>query len=471
MFAMSFGLIMFICIVPSSILMFFQCYPGDWKKRNLILGVKNREEYRTGETLEVVDKIYAKYRGAGLKIVIATCVISCLLLFLKGMTLATTVWTTFIMVALIAEMIPLSLGNKEMKDLKRRLGLSGETNVTYVDLSNAGAIRTLKMPQVVAPHIVSLLVFLVALLSDLKVIPMEHGWTAGYFIGTGVALMFWLVGAIITAVGYAMDRSKNEVISRDSTVNANYNRAKKKNMSNYVVMFLWTNAIFTAISIASFSVAYSEVLFMASIAIYMLLIMGGMVLYVLRERKVEEHYAKESKVFEDDDDHWILGSIYYNPKDKRLNVEKHVGVGGTVNFAHPIGKLIGVLGALSIVATFVAIIMIGMMESTPMKLQIEDGKVICHHLYDEYVIDMDDIEEVKYLDGTGMRMSRVSGVGMDTLLKGNFVVDGQGGCKVFLWRENQYIIMIKTSGRTYYVNSSSVEDTMEIYQEIQKNLD
>lgn len=155
----------------------------------------------------------------------------------------------------------------------------------------------------------------------------------------------------------------------------------------------------------------------------------------------------------------------------RLNEEKHVGVGSTVNFEHPIGKLIGVLGALSIVATFVAVIMIGMMESTPMKLQIEDGKVICHHLYDEYVIDMDDIEEVKYLDGTGMRMSRVSGVGMETLLKGNFVVDGQGGCKVFLWRENQYIIMIKTSGRTYYVNSSSVEDTMEIYQEIQKNLD
>ena len=58
MLAVYFGLIMFVCIVPTSVILFFQVYPKNWKDKKLILGVKNREEYRTGETLETVEKIY-----------------------------------------------------------------------------------------------------------------------------------------------------------------------------------------------------------------------------------------------------------------------------------------------------------------------------------------------------------------------------------------------------------------------------
>ena len=133
MLSLSFGLIMFICIVPCMIITFIQIFPKNWQSRNLIFGVKNREEYKTGEAKETVEKIYAKHRGAALKILIVCCVIACLLLLPKRMMLMTTIWTSFVFMALGALMVPLFLGNKEMKDLKRRLGLSGETNVTYVE--------------------------------------------------------------------------------------------------------------------------------------------------------------------------------------------------------------------------------------------------------------------------------------------------------------------------------------------------
>ena len=54
MLSLSFGLIMFICIVPCMIITFIQIFPKNWQSRNLILGVKNREEYKTGEAKETV---------------------------------------------------------------------------------------------------------------------------------------------------------------------------------------------------------------------------------------------------------------------------------------------------------------------------------------------------------------------------------------------------------------------------------
>ncbi|MEW8994661.1 DUF5808 domain-containing protein [Clostridium sp.] len=44
---------------------------------------------------------------------------------------------------------------------------------------------------------------------------------------------------------------------------------------------------------------------------------------------------EKDELYKDDDDKWILGSIYYNKNDPAWMVEKRLGVGWTVNFAHP----------------------------------------------------------------------------------------------------------------------------------------
>lgn len=50
-----------------------------------------------------------------------------------------------------------------------------------------------------------------------------------------------------------------------------------------------------------------------------------------------------------DDKHWKLGSIYYNPQDPSIFVEKRVGIGWTINFGHPAGGLI-LLGIFALIA-------------------------------------------------------------------------------------------------------------------------
>ncbi|MCP3029003.1 DUF1648 domain-containing protein [Halobacillus sp. A5] len=53
----------------------------------------------------------------------------------------------------------------------------------------------------------------------------------------------------------------------------------------------------------------------------------------------------------DDDIHWKLGQIYFNPKDPAIFLEKRFGIGWTINFARPIAWLL----LIGLIATAVGI--------------------------------------------------------------------------------------------------------------------
>lgn len=55
-----------------------------------------------------------------------------------------------------------------------------------------------------------------------------------------------------------------------------------------------------------------------------------------------------------DDRYWKLGGVYYNPQDPSIFVEKRMGIGWTLNFAHPAGWII--LGGVLIVIAVAALI-------------------------------------------------------------------------------------------------------------------
>ena len=463
--AFLFGLIMFICCTPALLIAYVQLYPKRWTEKKLIFGVKNRKEYKEGETTAEVEQIVEKYCSWGKRIVIAGCVIAGLLLLLHGMALQTTAWTAFFMLAFLMINIPYILGNREMKALKRRLGLVSESGVSLVDLSNAGAVHALKPAAIWAPSICATLLVVVALLMDLHVIPLKNGITGDRFEMTMAMAVFWLCDLLFLALSYVFDGLKNEVISTDRDVNANYNRAKKKNMADYFVVYAWVMVAYMAAMMVSYVLLPSEMLDMISVLVFTLSVMLAVVLFVMRQKKIEARYEKEMTLLADDDDHWIAGMFYYNPKDKRLNVEKRVGVGGTVNMAHPVGKLMALFLAFSIIVTVQSVVWIGQMESTPIRLSAQEDRLVCHQLKDDYVIPFAEITSVEWgEDVHSLRMTRNSGVGMDTLLKGNFTVDGEGGCKVFLAPQGKAYIRVKTvNGPTYYVSGASAEETKEVY--------
>ena len=95
----------------------------------------------------------------------------------------------------------------------------------------------------------------------------------------------------------------------------------------------------------------------AAIIVYIVMIMTIVIIGVINQKAVEKRYERDTDLeLQDDDDFWILGMFYYNPNDTRLNVEKRFGYGGTVNIAHPAGKVIMIVIALMLIAAIIFII-------------------------------------------------------------------------------------------------------------------
>lgn len=459
-----FGIIMCAILIPTLSIMFFILYPKNWKTSKLILGVSARKEYTEGVTAGTVDKIYTSRRSQAKKVVLVSIIIAAVLLLLHGFILQTTLWMLFFFAALLGLYIPFFQGNKEMKSLKKRvLGLTAE-KVSYTDLQTAGSIRTIRLISVLIPVIICFLVFICSLLIDLKVIPVSSE-LAGNFLGTSICAVFFGMSILISVIAYMMDGLKNEVISTDSAINANYNRAKKKNLSNSIIGFLWMNTIITLISYVFSILLTSELFYIISILVYMVILMAGIFLFAFRNKKIETRYRKEMTIVEDEDDYWIGGTFYYNPNNKRLNVNKRVGVGATINLAHPAGKVIGAVICLMLIFTLASLVYIGMAEATPIKLKIEDNKLVCHHLTDDYVIGIDEIRNVEWGDDVSdVSFFKISGFGISNLYKGNFTVNGENGCKVFLNPEEGSYIKVTTDEHTYYISAATPEETRAIYE-------
>ena len=62
----------------------------------------------------------------------------------------------------------------------------------------------------------------------------------------------------------------------------------------------------------------------------------------------EKSESQNDKIDRDDDKHWILGIIYYNPDDPSLFVEHRFGVGWTIN----VGNRKAVLGFFGFLVLF-----------------------------------------------------------------------------------------------------------------------
>ena len=465
-----FSVTMFICTIPTIWILFFYLYPKNWKERKMLLGVNNRKEFQEGEAVETVDAIMKKAGKQGLIISMAATAFGIFMLIFRNIPMQTFIWCNFLLIMLVVISVPYVLGRKELMSVKRSLGIQPEKGVSYVDLKTAGSVHALKMGRVILPNLLGLAATIFAVLVDLGTISVATFRSQGSFLLTVMAATFAGIGLVMTLIGFMMDGLKNEVISEDSDVNTNYNRAKKKNMADLFIGYLWVNTLYLIGMIVTTMLNIGNMAMMICIAVYMLLIMAGTAFFVRTGRKIDERYHKETTLITDDDEYWIGGMFYNNPADHRAMVEKRMGIGATINLGHPVGKAVGVLTALLLVYTFMMLIWVGMVEVTPIDLRLQDGKVICHQMRDEYVIPTDQIKDVQWGDDlSGLQMTRTNGVGMPNLLKGKFTVDNRTDCIVFLDpRENVYIRLETADGRVYYVSGADAASTRDIYEKIER---
>ncbi len=360
-------LIMFICVVPAALLMFFIAFPANPSKKKMIFGVRDNPKFHEGDAAEKFKSIAASCRKGALIITILVCVMSIVLLFLPANGMTMIAWILLVY-GLFLIAVPFGKGNVELKNLKKELGIT-KSGVTFTDLTNTNTVHSLKLPWLILPNAIALITAVVSFLIDLGVIKVDVACEQYALTMMGISFLF--IAVILVPIAIMMDNTRNIVISKDSNINANYNRAKKKTWADLMVAMSWANALFlTGYSILLMFVN-SEMVILAGVLVYTVIIMIIVAIGAVNQKSIEKRYARDTNLeLLDDDDYWVFGMFYNNPNDTRLNVEKRFGYGGTINIAHPAGKIIMAITFLLLIGT---LIFVAWMAATGQMNDLEAG--------------------------------------------------------------------------------------------------
>ena len=460
-----FGLILFICLVPTLLILYFLMYPREWRNKNRIFGINNREEFKEEKSAEFIDGIVATHRKQATVILSVLLVFSVVMLLIPSLDVKMITGTVLVYISLFAIAIPFAMGNSELKKYKNCLGIVSE-KVLYADLKAAGRIHALNVPLLIVANIVGLLIVVLSLLADFGILPFQPDVYRGGFICTLSVSSVIFTNLILLPIAFMLDSARNQVISEDSDVNANYNRGMKKLLSDLMLGTTWINDITALVLLGSALLFHSEVSMVVILAVYLLALMAVMAVYASKKSALDRKYFEKENLAQDDDDAWIFGMFYYNPQDKNLNVPKRVGIGGTINMAHPAGKAITAIGVLCLVASLIMLIFLGMMSGTPIRVTDNGNELICHHLWDEYKIEKSEILSLETGNTGDLHFVKLAGTGMENVLKGKYAVNGDSGCTLFLNPRAEEYIKIVTKDKTYYISGNTKEETLKLYEEL-----
>lgn len=453
---MAVKIILLACIYPFVLILYFilknEATP---KKGNCFGTILTKEQMGTPEIQQIIKEYYKQMKWA----FIVLMLLPIPMLFIPWFSIYLTLWCVWLIAGIFAFMIPFANANSKIKALKLEKGWKkdGEGQMT-VEIKSAGKVRRVKWYQFAAPCILSAAAFVWALVryhgEKLEALSIAIGSLAF------ITLLFY-------GMAVCMDRQKTQVISTDSDVNLNYARAKKNMWKNLWMACAWVNTAYTVSMLFMLDRSFRiSRLFMGATIAYILATVVLLFWAIKKKKKIDMVYQEQMDVLpEDDDDNWLWGMLYYNPKDKHSMVEKRVGIGTTMNMAAPAGKAMGVFAGLALLSLPIICIWVILLEFTPIQLSVTGGRLIASQLHEDYSIPvsiMDNITLVEELP----KWSKVNGTGMDKLEKGTFRIAEVGGCEVFLNPENNVFIRFEAAGTTYYMSGYDDEETREVYEEL-----
>lgn len=407
-----------------------------------------------------VEAICRRFRKEMLIWLLVLAVIPVITLPIPYMSISTSFWLIWCFGAIVLMEIPFVRANGALRHWKAEQGYAGQQEERrLVEIRDLGAMRCLRWTSFLVPTLLGLAGAVAALVS-------VWGQPEAFGVGS-VAISFALMTPIFAWAALWMDRQRQKVISSDSQVNLNYNRARRMLWKKFWIIMAWLNtALIVAFAAATAVDAGAGIglLIWGTIG-YTLILLLLCVELLRRQNKLDSAYRDKMDLvgFSDDDACWLGGLIYYNPKDCRTMVEKRVGIGTTMNMAAPGGKAMGMFLLLVLLGVLVLCAWLVRLEFTPIHLSIEGNTLVAEQLKEDYAIPLDTVEEVALVEDLP-GMVRTNGTGMTTLSKGSFRIQETGErCQVFLNPQNDVFLRLEAGDMTYYMSGATDQETLAVY--------
>lgn len=450
-------LIMAACMYPVLLILYGVMRYYGRPRAGLLFGA------RVGPELEgeaALGEITRRFRRRVTLWLLVLAVIPLVTLPIPYMSIAVTFWMLWCFVAIFALQVPFAQANRAVRAWKAEHGYAGTgESRRLVETRDLGEMRGLPWPVPAAATLVSL---------GAAAFAVAGARSAADALTVGlVAFTFALITPLLGGCGLWMERQRQKVISADSQVNLNYNRARRALWRKYWMFCLLVN---TALTLAySVTVGVDFELGMVSLLwgtiAYVAALLAATGVLMHRLGRLDQRYRDRMDLAaaEDDDDCWLWGMFYYNPNDRKATVEKRIGVGTTVNLATPAGKGLMIFVAVVLLGVLLVCVWTIRLEFTPIRLTVQGDTLVAEQLREDYAIPLEDIQEVALVEELP-DMTRANGTAMDNLSKGDYRLRESGEhCQVFLNPQNTVFLSLLAGGQRYYLSAATDQETLALY--------
>ncbi|MBC5626466.1 DUF1648 domain-containing protein [Clostridium sp. NSJ-49] len=341
-----------------------------FSNNGIYFGIRVPLEYKDDKDILELEKIYKKQNI----ILILPIIILVNIIYFLNMKMWLFLTYIFILIGII-NILPIIYWIK-MRNLKNKKGWKVlSKNVVIVETglrqpqknSRVKAVDTrYYLILLIIPLIISILT-LINYNSIPQLIPVhynvsgvvdkvvEKGTIAAYMNLAGIPFMLVLMIFFFMFINNITVKSKSDLFSGKIKETIE----KKLLFKKYVSIFTWILALETLIIMAIPQICIIFNLSIEIMTIPMIILFISIVIFLVMSyylgqggRNIKTNEEGEEN-YRDDDDKYILGALYYNKKDPALMVEKRIGVGWTVNLAHPLGKIVMILPFIIIVGMII----------------------------------------------------------------------------------------------------------------------
>lgn len=422
------------------------------RQKGLLFGVTVPE---TALELPAVQALIRRFQRETDLLALAMVLVYIPLFFLRTMWLLLSLWIVLFYAAITVPYLPYLKAHKQMKQLKKEQGWAVtpplRLRVVDTNASEASLPKPIGLWTLVLPLIISL-------------IPLFLPGRAA--AARGVVLSDALGIVVCWAAGRWTFRRKGEMVTADTALNQTLQRVRRTYWDRFWRLMLWGCA---GLNFLMGTVQSAGIAVMGSLA-FLILLMGGTLWMELRLRRTQERLTKGAQALADEDDVWLLGSLYYNPADPRVMVAKRLGLGSTVNLATPVGKwTMAILVVIMVGSLFVGPAL-GVVDSIPTELELRGSApatlVAAHGRSEKYTISADRITDVQLRDALP-ECSRIAATGLDHYLEGDFYVTGEGQAYFCLDPTDTVFLRVEANGIVYWFTGDSEAETRAVAQALE----
>lgn len=424
------------------------------RQKGLLFGVTVPQ---TALDLPEVQDCIRRFKRETDLLCLAFCFAYIPLLFLHTMWLMTTVWLVLLYAAMIVPFLPGLRARRQMLQLKKEQGwaVTPPLRLRAVDTnaSEAALPKPIGLWTLVLPLCLSLApLFLPGQSTALR----------------GVVFTDALTLVVIWASGRWMFRRKGEMVTADTSLNQTLQRVRRVFWDRFWRLNLWGCAGLNLL----LGTAHNTGAIVIGSMVFLILLLGGTLWMELRLRRVQEHLTQDAAPLSDEDDVWLLGSLYYNPADTRVMVAKRLGLGTTINLATPAGKWTMAVTAVIMLGTLFIGPALGVADSIPTGLELRGDPpaalAASHGKSEKYTISVDRITDVQLRDALP-ECSRTAGTGLDHYLEGDFYVTGEGQAYFCLNPTQPPFLRVEAGGQVYWFTGGSAQETEAIAHRLEEH--